>query len=714
MNGCLFTLGSLFICLLFACSPAPQKTEHSFYTPVEKKIDSLLALELFKEAQNNIYTALGNTSYEAYASLPFLYSRLSRSYKLSYHYDSAVHYAEMAYDISLKWNDQQQQTAHGAYLLNVYNKSAKYIDGQQKMFQVLHNRDISEYEVPVQASVTSALTEYYQRNLRFNGYLELPIKALDLYKEYRKDNVLTYEDSVNIGLFCIDLSKAYAMKDFSEPADSNVNRKKNKKQIYYFNEARKWIGNHTYPLAMYYSLAIHISFIEDDLEMRRPYLYLDSLLNMAKTTGLNLNDLIIQAHINLCDNYFYFLEDNKENNRISRKLVSDAGKYDHALIDPSVNYYLQWLSADLLMREKKYDSALLIFNDISRHLSKYFQLRQQLTYVLSVADCYEGYGEKDSTIAYHKLYAKLLDSLLAITENKTIKEAETNYQNNIKQNKINTQDTIIQYANKQKFRLIIGMLVATGSIVFLVFLYRKINKQNEKLRHLNQQLGEANKTKAKLFAIISHDFRSPVNHVYQLLKLQRSKEIMIDADEKAALERQTQAATSHLLESMEELLIWSKTQMQEFHIVREKVNIKSLCNHCVDLLQPLILEKEINLRFEINERSYELTDTNFLMTILRNLLQNAIKASPQKGNVIIRYKNTGNASYLRIMNEGAAFTQQNYMEAITHTASLLKGGLGLMIVDELSRKIDAAIFFGVEGKFTYCDVTFHTGTGNDF
>lgn len=285
-------------------------------------------------------------------------------------------------------------------------------------------------------------------------------------------------------------------------------------------------------------------------------------------------------------------------------------------------------------------------------------------------------------------------------------EAENRYQYRIKQDKIEAQNILIEYTQRQKLWLFFGIICAVAFIVLLIVLYRKLDKRSKALQLLNQKLEEANNTKAKLFAIISHDFRSPVNQVYQLLKLQQSKNIIIDPAEKMELETQTQDAISNLLESMEELLLWSKTQMQSFNMVSEKVCIHKICLQCTDLLQALIHAKQLQLNIQVPAGSSIITDPNFLLAILRNLLQNAIKASPRAEQIIIRYEHRNGHSFLRILNKGPAFTHQDYVQALSNASNILKGGLGLLIVDELSRKMDADILFGLEDEYTYCDIIF--------
>lgn len=239
----------------------------------------------------------------------------------------------------------------------------------------------------------------------------------------------------------------------------------------------------------------------------------------------------------------------------------------------------------------------------------------------------------------------------------------------------------------------------------------KLDKQNATLIHLNQQLEEANRTKAKLFAIIGHDFRSPISQIYQLLKLQQSQSKLIKAEEKETLETQIRTATSSLLDSMEDLLMWSKSQMQLFNIIKEPVDVSELCRQCINLLENVIRDKELYIKLDMPPDTILETDTNFLLAILRNIIHNAIKASPEKGLIIIRFEESKNLKILKVINQGALFTQQNYLEALhqTQTSKLLTGGLGLMIIDELSKQIGAKVSFEtINDNETCCKLQFST------
>ncbi len=228
-----------------------------------------------------------------------------------------------------------------------------------------------------------------------------------------------------------------------------------------------------------------------------------------------------------------------------------------------------------------------------------------------------------------------------------------------------------------------------------------LNQKNKQLGELNLELNNANTTKAKLFSIIGHDLRSPISQIYQFLKLQQLNPQALNETQKATLNHKIQTATGSLLETMEELLLWSKTQMNAFDTKLQETDITEMVRICKNLLQLNSDAKNLHYETAITEPLKIVTDQNYLQTIVRNLLQNAIKASPENGLIKITAKDNTDATILSIQNEGAAFSQQDYENAISsRETNYSLSGLGLKLVDELSKKINAEITFHTSGNAT--------------
>lgn len=294
------------------------------------------------------------------------------------------------------------------------------------------------------------------------------------------------------------------------------------------------------------------------------------------------------------------------------------------------------------------------------------------------------------------------------TANKNFADAEAKYQNKEKLQEIANKNLKLTVAQKEKWWLIsgIGLLTLSGVLLFINFRNKKklaalLLTKNQTLEELNTRLNEANQTKAKLFSIISHDLRSPISQVYQFLKLQQLNPDALSFEQKSVLSEKIQTATGSLLETMEDLLTWSKTQMNTFTIDVQEFEITPVIEGCQKLLHLNSEAKNISYEQNLLPGTTVKTDSYYLQTIIRNLLQNAIKASPQNGIIHIKVGEQERKIILSIRNQGVAYTQKEYEQFISDTDSAKNfNGLGLHLVHELSQKTGIGIVFSTPADYT--------------
>jgi len=124
----------------------------------------------------------------------------------------------------------------------------------------------------------------------------------------------------------------------------------------------------------------------------------------------------------------------------------------------------------------------------------------------------------------------------------------------------------LQIANQRKTLWLlvvgVGLLGAIGVILYRQGVVRK--RTNGVLVRLNDELSAANRVKAKFFAILSHDLRSPIAGLLNFLQLQKRKPGSMNTAEIAEYWDRVGGSASALLETMEAMLLWSKGQMEHF------------------------------------------------------------------------------------------------------------------------------------------------------
>lgn len=245
---------------------------------------------------------------------------------------------------------------------------------------------------------------------------------------------------------------------------------------------------------------------------------------------------------------------------------------------------------------------------------------------------------------------------------------------------------------RTKYLLLIGIVLALVLAVSVYRSYRLKRKANNELNSLNDKLTEANSSKAKLLGIISHDLRSPVSSLFNFLQLQKLNAGRLGKEEKETIDRKIGQSAENLLEAMEDILIWSKSQMEHFKPSLETVNADELLHEMVHLHEQFAAGKQVTLQQQADHNLDFTTDPNFIKIILRNLTSNAIKFTPADGLVQLMASRQGNSILLTVKDNGPGIREAD-LKNIFEWNSIRSdsSGLGLKLAKEFTEKLKGKI-----------------------
>ncbi len=264
----------------------------------------------------------------------------------------------------------------------------------------------------------------------------------------------------------------------------------------------------------------------------------------------------------------------------------------------------------------------------------------------------------------------------------------------LQSNKLKINNLLLETREKQKWIYILGIGIL--GILGLSLFYQNQNRKkiNKKLETLNQNLDQANKTKLQFFNILNHDLKSPVTNMIHFLHLQKENPEILDQESKQRLQNKTIAGAENLLTSMEDILLWSKGQMQNFKPKLEKIEIQSIFN---ETKNHFASEENVKIIFENPNQLQIYTDENYLKTIIRNLTGNAIKAISKvkpdySGQIIWKAFQENNQNFLSITDNGAGATEDQFKALYDDSQVVgIKTGLGLHLIRDLANAIDCEI-----------------------
>ncbi|MEP1035308.1 sensor histidine kinase [Ekhidna sp.] len=249
-------------------------------------------------------------------------------------------------------------------------------------------------------------------------------------------------------------------------------------------------------------------------------------------------------------------------------------------------------------------------------------------------------------------------------------------------------------------RLIIYSGMATQMVLFSVFVGYKIkNIEKEKLvleRNINQklkkevdlqtsslkeamkevekqrnELQKLNDLKNKLFTLVAHDLRNPLQNLSSLIELLEQN--LLDPEKMIAFTHKTKVGLSESLVIMERLLHWSYKQLDGIHVQKEHIDLDRLVNDVKSELKSLANNKNINIENNIG-KNHVFFDRDMLRVILRNLLSNAIKFSHEGGVISVSAYAANDKISVSIQDYGIGMNPVWYDELVKTGKPAVKAG----------------------------------------
>jgi signal transduction histidine kinase len=285
----------------------------------------------------------------------------------------------------------------------------------------------------------------------------------------------------------------------------------------------------------------------------------------------------------------------------------------------------------------------------------------------------------------------LYDSVYSQESKNKIAEVESQREIELRDKQIKINQLELENQKKQRIGLLmgLGLLAVIGGLLYWQSQTRK--RTNTTLLHLNQELDEANKIKAKFFAILSHDLRSPVANLITFLNLQKQAPDLLTPDMAAAHQQRITDSAESLLENMESMLLWSKSQMEHF-----KPQVKEIAvNELFAYLQRFFANSaDVNLYFENPADLKVATDEDYLKIIMQNLTSNALKALKNVPNGHIRWEaRQEKGKVVLAINDNAGGISEQQLGALyaDNTSVSGKTGLGLHLIRDLAKAISCQV-----------------------
>ncbi|MFD0940915.1 ATP-binding protein [Pedobacter boryungensis] len=226
----------------------------------------------------------------------------------------------------------------------------------------------------------------------------------------------------------------------------------------------------------------------------------------------------------------------------------------------------------------------------------------------------------------------------------------------IKDKQIGLQRTELKF--NRNVNLILGILasILLASALFVYYTQRKTAKLNKIVSEQKLELEKLGKVKDRIFSVVSHDMRSPVNSLISFIQLLEDGNInQQDLTKYAGLLKTTLGYTSSM---MENLLNWASSQMQGFKPIIERFDVELCAQEVLNSLHANAVQKNITIINEIKSGSICLADMNMTALVLRNLISNSIKFSAKNETIKLSSKVENNTIAISVIDNGVGLLKE--------------------------------------------------------
>ena len=322
--------------------------------------------------------------------------------------------------------------------------------------------------------------------------------------------------------------------------------------------------------------------------------------------------------------------------------------------------------------------------------TKTISIIREASHFLNLA--YKNILQFDSAYKYQEIYYVMKDSIDSKSNTKKLTQLEMQY-NFDKERQINKIKYQAEVKSQKQITLIfIIAFISALLLVLVVFIsYKKIKKAETKLKILNA-------TKDKFFRIISHDLKGPFNAFISISELLANKNINLDKEKIQYFASTINKTAKSSYSLFQNLLMWSMSQRDNIKIEIKEINISEILNKTLEVLSPLISEKHLAIKTNI-EINIIHSDVNIISTVLRNLISNSIKFTPENGEITINTYQKNNKTVISVSDTGVGIPENkiqnllnpNYQETTIGTNNEKGTGLGLILCNELINKLNGKI-----------------------
>tara|TARA_R110001592_G_scaffold148471_3_gene373342 strand:- start:31923 stop:34037 length:2115 start_codon:yes stop_codon:yes gene_type:complete len=359
---------------------------------------------------------------------------------------------------------------------------------------------------------------------------------------------------------------------------------------------------------------------------------------------------------------------------------------------------------------------------------------------LLLSKAYEMENNGMKALLHFKLHKLYQDSVINLETEKQIQEISSKYEFDKKEAELLQSQKEKELFNEKKMErnirngvtvilviLLIAFLLAIRSVKTQIKAKALVTRQKNEFENLNKkllqqksenekitnQLFQVNETKDKLFSIVGHDLKSPINSLKGLMQYVVDEKL--NQEEFLLVSTQLRNEVEQVHFTLTNLLNWAKGQMRGIVTDPIAFSMHKLLKENINLNLPISEGKNIKIIDRLEENTVCFADKDQINLVMRNILNNALKFTPKGGEIIVSSRKSNPDFWkISIIDNGIGMTDEALNNLFTNdlggkrqygTEGEKGTGLGLQLSKDFITKNGGEIkVFSAFGKGT--DVSF--------
>ncbi len=225
------------------------------------------------------------------------------------------------------------------------------------------------------------------------------------------------------------------------------------------------------------------------------------------------------------------------------------------------------------------------------------------------------------------------------------------------------------------------------------------------LRRMTQKMQvEGKQIRFQFLSVLSHELKSPINAVEGYLKLMQEKRNGDLIDDYAEMIHRSLTRMQDMRNLILDLLDFTKIESGKKSRNIKPVYLCEIASQSVDLVQPICIQKDIDIHLNCNDKISLKADRQEMEIIFNNLLSNAVKYNKQGGRIDVNLKKESGEVILSVADTGIGMQKddleklfEDFVRIKSEQTKHISGtGLGLSIVKKIADLYNAPILVDSE------------------